>query len=194
MTSRSSLIVKPSEIEHAANLERAWANVLATPDGKMVAYDIITRAGVYHSTHRGNSESTFLEGMRNIGLQVVGLIGDQGPRSYPELLISMNEYNEALEVVPQEDTDTQSEIYLKLGAAYIGNQDFSAAIPELQAAVTLRETNTDAHFLLGMSYFQTGELNSSYDALLRVRELDPTYPNLESSIRTVRASGLKDRY
>jgi hypothetical protein len=104
-------------------------------------------------------------------------------------------YQDALEMTSsEEDREFQAVVYMNLGAAYMGEQDFVGAIPELQASVALEDSNADAHYLLAMSHFQTGQNQQAMDHLLRVQELDPTYPNLQNSIKAVRASGARYHY
>jgi len=83
------------------------ANVLSTPSGQHVVWDILSRAGIYHVTHRGNSESTFLEGVRSLGLQIVAEVGKQGPDAYPDLLRTMNVFEEQLEALDMDEEMNQ---------------------------------------------------------------------------------------
>ena len=104
-------------------------------------------------------------------------------------------YRNALNMTSSEnDRAFQAVVYMNLGAACMGAQDFVSAIPELQASVALEDANPDGHYLLAMSFFQIGQNQQALDHLLRVEALDPNYPNLRPSIEAVRASGARHRY
>lgn len=88
----------------------------------------------------------------------------------------------------QNDEELQATAYRKLAEAYMGMEDFVSAIPQLQSSITLREENAEAHYMLAICYFQSGQGDRAMNELERVRELDPDYPGLEKSMRAVRTS------
>jgi tetratricopeptide (TPR) repeat protein len=95
-------------------------------------------------------------------------------------------YRESLNASSSEDDHLfQAVVYRGLGAAYMGKEDFVRAIPELQASAALNDGEADTHYLLGMAYFQIGQEDRALEELLRVRDIDPHYPNLDSSIQAV---------
>jgi tetratricopeptide (TPR) repeat protein len=122
------------------------------------------------------------------GLNPAGMMVEQAAE-----LEARGQYDQAIEIYRQalnvpgteDDPELQAHIYMNLGAAFMGKENFVKAIPELQASVALQDRDPHAHFLLGMSYFQVGQEDRALEELLRVRELDPAYPNLDASIKAV---------
>jgi len=52
-------------------LRNAWAKTLDDPDGRFLVWSLLDRCHVFSSTYTGNAASNFLEGERNIGLQIL---------------------------------------------------------------------------------------------------------------------------
>jgi len=139
-------------------------------------------------------------GLAVLGLTLVSLGGSLMAVSQAEILAEQGDqmqqagrydqaitlYKKALNASSSEDDHLfQAVAYRNLGAAYMGKEDFVRAIPELQASAALNDGEADTHYLLGMAYFQIGQEDMSLEELLRVKEIDPHYPNLESSIEAV---------
>lgn len=49
----------------------AWAKLLATEEGRLIAWTILDKCHVFSSTYTGNAASNFLEGERNVGLKIL---------------------------------------------------------------------------------------------------------------------------
>jgi hypothetical protein len=64
-------------------LKLAYKNVLATPDGKRVMWDILSTTHLYLPSQGEHTE--FLEGERNIGLQVLDRISQAEEDGYLKL-------------------------------------------------------------------------------------------------------------
>lgn len=52
-------------------IESAWASMLGTEAGRMIAWSILDKCHVFSSTYTGNAGSNFLEGERSVGLKVL---------------------------------------------------------------------------------------------------------------------------
>lgn len=61
----------PLEQELEAITDRAWANVLASDDGRRVAWDILARSGIFQISYTGNADTNFNEGRRSVGLALL---------------------------------------------------------------------------------------------------------------------------
>jgi len=60
--------------------------LLRTPGGRRFMWRYLDRCGVYRSSFTGNSQTFFLEGERNIGLQMITDIMDADPGLYIEMI------------------------------------------------------------------------------------------------------------
>ena len=56
----------------AARLQLVWSELLKLPDGKLLAWDILAKAGMFRPSYSGNAHTNFLEGERNIALWLWG--------------------------------------------------------------------------------------------------------------------------
>jgi hypothetical protein len=52
-------------------LINAWAGLLSSDEGRLIAWSILDKCHVFSSTYTGNAASNFLEGERNVGLKVL---------------------------------------------------------------------------------------------------------------------------
>ena|SRR6056297_55139 len=60
-------------------IHNAWAWLLSSEEGRLVAWTILDHCHVFSTTFTGNASSTFLEGERSVGLKVLkGHILPQG--------------------------------------------------------------------------------------------------------------------
>lgn len=63
----------------ARETEKAWASMLQTEAGRLIAWSILDHCHVFSSTFTGNAGSAFLEGERSVGLKILkGFILPQG--------------------------------------------------------------------------------------------------------------------
>ena len=69
---------RAEEIEHERQQKRlalAYQRVfLGSAEGRMVLNDLLDKASVFHTTFTGNSRTFFLEGSRNLGLQILSML------------------------------------------------------------------------------------------------------------------------
>ncbi len=85
---------------------RAWANVLASGDGRRVVWSILTMCGIYSNTFTGRADAAFLEGRRSIGLELLrDRIHAQGPTLYPEMMMADAEEQERLRIATLVDAE-----------------------------------------------------------------------------------------
>lgn len=73
--------VKASKVEQAA-ADEDLRFIMGSASGRRFVWRILETAGLYRSSFTGNSETFFREGMRNIGLQLVGQIHSVCPDQY----------------------------------------------------------------------------------------------------------------
>lgn len=52
-------------------LHNVWAKFINDPDGRFLIFSILDKCHVFGSTYTGNAASNFLEGERNVGLQIL---------------------------------------------------------------------------------------------------------------------------
>lgn len=64
-------------------------SLMKTQDGKRVIWHILSQCGVYDTNYTGNNDTFFLQGRRDIGLNIIGLLSDVEPTLYPELQLWM---------------------------------------------------------------------------------------------------------
>lgn len=57
-------------------------NVMNTESGRRFVWRLLDKAGVFRSSFTGNSETFFREGMRNLGLMVIGDLHEVCPELY----------------------------------------------------------------------------------------------------------------
>lgn len=59
--------------------EEAWAKMLQTEAGRLIAWSILDNCHVFSTTYTGNAAQNFLEGERSVGLKILkGFILPQG--------------------------------------------------------------------------------------------------------------------
>lgn len=61
--------------------------VMKTPSGKAIVWSILTECGVYASMCTGDNQTFFLEGKREIGLQLIDMLNTADPTIYPRLML-----------------------------------------------------------------------------------------------------------
>lgn len=87
-------------------LERDWAALLSTRGGRRVMWDILGRCGIFRSSYRGNADTNFLEGERNIGL---GLLNDRihpnGAHMFGQMMTENAEWMERIDTLNVGDDD-----------------------------------------------------------------------------------------
>ena len=82
---------------------------------------------------------------------------------------AMNDYNNALDFAPE-----MGEAYLNIGAAYIYQREYDAALTALNRAIDLETTDIwAAYYNRGIAHEQTGDLTSAYWDFVRSQELNP---------------------
>lgn len=62
-----------------------------------------------------------------------------------------------------------------LGNAYLGHQDYGAAIDSYQTAIKLESANAEAHYGLGLAYLQTSNKQSAMEQYEELKQLKPDY-------------------
>ena len=72
------------------DLKLAVRNVMADESGKLVLWHILSLCGVYDGGFSDGNLAYFSQGQRDIGLQILGLMGDVDPEIYPNMVIEMN--------------------------------------------------------------------------------------------------------
>lgn len=83
-------------------IQNAWAALLQTEAGRLIAWSILAECHVFSSTYTGNAASTFLEGERNVGLKILnGQILPNGPHLLAEMMTEADHRYERLMAVAQ---------------------------------------------------------------------------------------------
>lgn len=52
-------------------LHNAWAGLVASPEGRLIAWAVLDKCHVFSSTYTGTAASHFLEGERSVGLKIL---------------------------------------------------------------------------------------------------------------------------
>ena len=63
-----------------------WKWLMCSNQGRRIVWRLLDQAGVYRTSFTGNSETFFKEGMRNMGLIIVGAIQAHSPEAYALML------------------------------------------------------------------------------------------------------------
>jgi len=83
----------------ANHMRRIWAEVLEIPDGKLLAWDILSKAGLFRPSYTGNAHTNYLEGERNIALWLWGeRVEPGGASSLSEMMAAHQQFMEQLEI------------------------------------------------------------------------------------------------
>lgn len=86
--------------------QNAWAALLQTPAGRLIAWSILADCHVFSSTYTGNAAQAFLEGERNVGLKILnGQILPNGPHLLAEMMTEADHRYERLMAVAQGQTE-----------------------------------------------------------------------------------------
>jgi len=56
---------------YAREVQNAWAALLQTDQGRLIAWSILDECHVFSTTYTGNAASAFLEGERSVGLKIL---------------------------------------------------------------------------------------------------------------------------
>lgn len=75
---------KAREIRRREVEDFKW--LMAHPAGRRIVWRLLERAGVYRTTFTGNSETFFKEGMRAMGLFIIGEVHSVTPEAYVTML------------------------------------------------------------------------------------------------------------
>lgn len=67
--------------------------VLGTPQGRRFYWRLMTHCGIYKNSFTGNSQTFFNEGMRNVGLKLMGDLMENAPEMYI-LMIKENKHDD----------------------------------------------------------------------------------------------------
>lgn len=98
--------MRPSEAALQEQLDRDWANVLATEHGRRVVWDILTRTGLFRSSYRGNADTNFLEGERNIGLVLLDdRINPNGAHLFGQMMTEHAELMDRLSTLDDQELE-----------------------------------------------------------------------------------------
>jgi hypothetical protein len=63
----------------------------STRQGKIFMWQILGLCNLYTSTFTGNSQTFYLEGKRDVGLDILKLLEDADPTIYPKLILENQE-------------------------------------------------------------------------------------------------------
>lgn len=82
---------------HEREIQNAWASLLSTESGRMVAWTILDHCHVFSTTYTGNAASNFLEGERSVGLKILkGQILPNGPRLLSDMMVEADDRHDRL--------------------------------------------------------------------------------------------------
>lgn len=59
--------------------------ILATPEGRRFVWGLLEQAGVFRSSFTGNSQTFFLEGRRDLGLQLLAKVFAAKPEAFAQM-------------------------------------------------------------------------------------------------------------
>jgi predicted Zn-dependent protease len=98
--------------------------------------------------------------------------------AYGDALAATSEYDRALAHLREETRNNprSSAVYLRMAAIALRLNQPEAARDSAKAAVALTPNSPDAHYLLGRSYFESGEVSSAIPELETARRLAPGSP------------------
>ena len=98
---------------YGREIHNAWAGLMATKEGRLIAWAILDKCHVFSSTYTGNAASNFLEGERNVGLKVLKEhILPLGPRILAQLMEEAEDRFDRLRSVAEAQiTQERSENY-----------------------------------------------------------------------------------
>lgn len=71
---------------YGKRISEGLSDAMSTSQGRAFLYDILDFCGVYRSSFTGNANTFFNEGMRNVGLYLMGRITKEHPEQYIEML------------------------------------------------------------------------------------------------------------
>ena len=80
------------QVEYEILLENVKA-VMSTHQGREVIWYILDLCPIYSSAFTGNSQTFYLEGQRDIGLDILKLLEDADPTLYPKLILEKQGVN-----------------------------------------------------------------------------------------------------
>jgi len=82
---------------HEREIQNAWASLLSTESGRMVAWTILDHCHVFSTTYTGNAASNFLEGERSVGLKILkGQILPNGPHLLADMMVEADDRHDRL--------------------------------------------------------------------------------------------------
>ena len=82
---------------HEREVQNAWASLLSTESGRMVAWTILDHCHVFSTTYTGNAASNFLEGERSVGLKILkGQILPNGPHLLADMMVEADDRHDRL--------------------------------------------------------------------------------------------------
>lgn len=68
-----------------------WKWLMSSKQGRRIAWRLLERAGIYRTSFTGNSETFFREGMRQMGLHILGDIQAHAPESIAQMFTEARE-------------------------------------------------------------------------------------------------------
>lgn len=96
--------------EKQSSLALAMEAVLRTEQGRELMVWILQRAKVFDAVYTADPNTTaFHLGERNIGLQLMALMNEVGPETYPTLLIRANREKQEKEVVYADEAELDAD-------------------------------------------------------------------------------------
>ena len=85
------------EAKRVQHMQHVWSEVLKLPDGKLLAWDILQRSGMFRPSYSGNAHTNFLEGERNIALWLwADRLEPTGASHLSQMMIAHEEFVEGL--------------------------------------------------------------------------------------------------
>lgn len=96
-TDRSDMLAAATGALVDREIEAAWASMLKTEAGRLIAWSILDKCHVFSSTYTGNAGSNFLEGERAVGLKVLKQhIIPFGPHVLAEMMAEASDRHDRL--------------------------------------------------------------------------------------------------
>lgn len=95
---------------HEREVQNAWASLLSTESGRMVAWTILDHCHVFSTTYTGNAASNFLEGERSVGLKILkGQILPNGPHLLADMMVEADDRHDRLSAQAMAEIDGEQD-------------------------------------------------------------------------------------
>lgn len=82
---------------HEREVQNAWAGLLSSEAGRLIAWTILDHCHVFSTTYTGNAASNFLEGERSVGLKILkGHVLPNGPQILADMMVEADDRHDRL--------------------------------------------------------------------------------------------------